>query len=68
MKDDERPRSSCKEPGIVWFCRCGEAFDVQVWHCPICAHHWPMWDDECGNCHLASRSRAYRARRARVGR
>lgn len=32
---------------------CGEAFPVQVWHCPVCDHHWPVEDEECGNCHIA---------------
>lgn len=30
---------------------CGEQFDKEVWHCPVCAHHWPMSREECWNCH-----------------
>lgn len=30
---------------------CGETFDLQVWHCPICDHHWQMHRIECWNCH-----------------
>jgi hypothetical protein len=24
---------------------------VEVWHCPLCDHHWPLEEQECGNCH-----------------
>lgn len=34
---------------------CEDYFSREVWHCPVCDHHWPMWDDECGNCHAARR-------------
>lgn len=30
---------------------CKEDFSAQVWHCPVCAHHWPMHRDYCANCH-----------------
>ena len=39
----------------IYHCHCGETFDKEVWHCPICAHHWPMTRDECFNCHRADR-------------
>ena len=44
------------EPGkggrpATFYCDCDEAFSEEVWHCPICAHHWPMGKDQCGNCH-----------------
>jgi hypothetical protein len=30
---------------------CGEFFSLDVWHCPICAHHWAdPGDDLCKNC------------------
>jgi protein gp37 len=29
--------------------------DVEVWHCPGCAHHWLLGDDECRNCHKFER-------------
>jgi len=30
---------------------CREKFPVKVWHCPLCDHHWPVEEAECGNCH-----------------
>jgi hypothetical protein len=36
-------------------CSCGEAFSEPVWHCPQCAHHWPMGRGECWNCHNVKR-------------
>ena len=41
-------------------CDCGETFDIQVWHCPICAHHWQMYVQECRNCHKATKRGASR--------
>lgn len=41
--------------GRLFVCPCGETFDAEVWHCPICAHHWPMSRDDCWNCHQAKR-------------
>ncbi len=32
-------------------CDCGEIFDIPIWHCPVCDHHWPMRRGECWNCH-----------------
>lgn len=33
-------------------CRaCGDLFDVRVWHCPHCEHHWPASRRSCWNCH-----------------
>jgi hypothetical protein len=34
-----------------YLCPCGEAFDHIVWHCDVCAYHWPLEREECGNCH-----------------
>jgi hypothetical protein len=33
---------------------CGEAFPMEVWHC-ACGHHWPVAEEECGNCHATYR-------------
>lgn len=30
---------------------CGEKFDVEVWHCENCDHHWQMHLKQCSNCH-----------------
>lgn len=31
---------------------CGEIFDrADIWHCPICHHHWQPHRDSCWNCH-----------------
>ncbi len=30
---------------------CGERFDRQVWHCPGCAHHWLLSEEQCRNCY-----------------
>ena len=38
-----------------WCPICYEAFSDQVWHCPICAHHWPMSRTSCWNCHQFER-------------
>lgn len=35
----------------TFFCDCGEEFTMEVWHCPGCAHHWPLTKGDCGNCH-----------------
>jgi len=35
---------------------CRETFDIKVWHCPRCDHHWQMHVDECRNCHEFRRS------------
>ena len=36
----------------VFMCaECKEIFDTDVWHCPVCNHHYPVEDIECGNCH-----------------
>lgn len=34
---------------------CQDVFTEQVWHCPVCVHHWPLEDDECKNCHQVTR-------------
>jgi hypothetical protein len=34
-----------------YLCPCGETFDRIVWHCEVCAYHWPMEREECGQCH-----------------
>lgn len=41
--------------GEKFACSCGELFDVKVWHCPRCNHHWLMNDEECRNCHKEKR-------------
>jgi len=32
---------------------CGETFDnvPHLFHCLDCDHHYPLADEECGNCH-----------------
>ena len=30
---------------------CDEFFNEAVWHCKSCDHHWPMYRDQCWNCH-----------------
>jgi rubrerythrin len=25
---------------------CQDVFTEQVWHCPVCVHHWPLEDDD----------------------
>ena len=34
---------------------CGDEFEIQVWHCFICGHHWPMAREDCLNCHEEQR-------------
>jgi hypothetical protein len=46
----------------LFVCPCGESFDRQVWHCPICSHHWLMHQDECRNCYVGEQDRAYVAK------
>ena len=41
---------------------CGESFDVKVWHCRHCAHHWPMSRNSCWNCHRGTRIGSFVAR------
>lgn len=33
---------------------CYELFSEPVWHCPFCAHHWPLERTHCANCHQPS--------------
>ncbi len=49
--------------GRLFLCECGEKFDSLVWHCPMCAHHWPMSRAECWNCHKGKRSRGPKAKK-----
>lgn len=36
----------------VWIClACDDLFDRELWHCPVCAHHWAMTSRHCRNCH-----------------
>lgn len=43
-------------PGTTYICpSCSDVFDIQVWHCPKCDHHWQMHRTECWNCHEYSR-------------
>ena len=39
----------------VHLCHCGEDFDLPVWHCPKCHHHWGMDREDCHNCYDADR-------------
>ncbi len=33
-------------------CLCGEMFDLEVWHCSSCDHHWLVGiDHACKNCY-----------------
>jgi rubrerythrin len=34
---------------------CQDVFTEEVWHCPVCVHHWSLEDDECKNCHQVTR-------------
>jgi DNA-binding Lrp family transcriptional regulator len=34
---------------------CSGVFTEEVWHCPVCVHHWPLDDDECKSCHQVTR-------------
>jgi phosphohistidine swiveling domain-containing protein len=45
-------RADDSVPKAVFAClECGETFDVPLWHCKKCDHHWPMHVQECRNCH-----------------
>lgn len=35
---------------------CSDVFPEEVWHCPVCDHHWQMHREECWNCHSFSRT------------
>lgn len=41
--------------GGEFICICREEFSERVWHCPVCAHHWPPAITSCKNCHNYSR-------------
>lgn len=44
-------------PGTTYFCpKCGDVFNAEVWHCPVCDHHWPISRTECWNCHEYDRT------------
>lgn len=43
-------------------CPCGQDFDREVWHCPVCEHHWLMDRKECSNCGEGKQADAPRAR------
>ncbi len=50
--DPERVRKRERGEPVDYLCEvCGETFGAQVVHCPECAHHYPLADGECGNCH-----------------
>jgi len=50
--------SSAPLPFPVFACdRCGDTFDIKVWHCPRCDHHWQMHVEECRNCHEYDRTK-----------
>lgn len=38
-------------PPFNFSCDCGGTFDIEVWHCPKCDHHWQMHRDACFNCY-----------------
>lgn len=42
-----------KTPAVsLYVCpTCAKKFKDEVWHCDICAHHWPIEKDACSNCH-----------------
>jgi hypothetical protein len=40
---------------VKYLCDCGEEFEEDVWHCPICDHHWPQTRQSCWNCHAYNR-------------
>jgi hypothetical protein len=45
---------------VCFICKCGDAFERIVWHCPICDHHWSMDDTECTNCYRSERPEPFR--------
>lgn len=48
----KKQQLSTLKKGNYFICSdCGEQFTTQVWHCPVCKHHWQMHLLECGNCH-----------------
>lgn len=58
MSDVSLPIQTLSEAAIDEFecpvLECYERFTIQVWHCPFCAHHWPMTRNYCANCHQPS--------------
>lgn len=57
VKEQVVPRNEALIQALTRFvCACGERFDIEVWHCPVCNHHWQMHRDECLNCHEYWRS------------
>lgn len=47
---ESTPPARLGDPGVEFFCDCGEIFDIEVWHCPGCDHHWGTGTAECKNC------------------
>jgi hypothetical protein len=54
VKHGAKTGSSQKVRG-QYLCPCGETFDRPVWHCEVCAYHWPMEREECSQCHQGKR-------------
>ena len=49
--NDSATTDSRKVRCMEYVCEvCRERFQVKVWHCPFCDHHWPV-EAQCGNCH-----------------
>lgn len=44
------PEEENWEDRIEFACTCGEVFPVEVWHCPVCNHHWQINKTICCNC------------------
>lgn len=54
--------------GHIYSCPdCWETFDIQVWHCPYCEHHWPIEMTDCSNCYIGKLSRSHRAHKMSEG-
>ncbi len=64
-KEHERKTTCPNLDESSFVCKCGESFSAQVWHCPVCAHHWPLTKDECSNCHEGKKRGSHKA--AKVG-
>jgi len=52
-----RTKQRLDESGQTYFTcqQCGDMFSNEVWHCPVCDHHWPMGREDCWNCHEYTR-------------
>lgn len=67
------PTDIATEPSIDdrYICDCGEIFDIEVWHCAECDHHWASPEqDGCKNCFTSPKikgtdGKSYSASRAK---